>query len=127
MAMHAGDHDLFPGRQLGGPLHRRFGGAAEAAADQMLRCRKSGLAPDIDQRMAGGTRLRASSGAEMAKKHGFGMPWHSSPLRMTRNQVEQSLNARHLGKAGSLRCPDVEIVGLPRRMVNPICMTAGCG
>jgi len=44
-------------------------------------------------------------------------------LRTARNQVEQSLDARHLGKAGSLRCPDAGILGLWRALVNPMWMT----
>jgi hypothetical protein len=31
---------------------------------------------------------------------------------LARNQVEQSLDARHLGKAGSLQYPDAGILGL---------------
>jgi len=48
------------------------------------------------------------------------MPRHGSPLRIVRNQVEQSLDAKHLRKAGSLRYPDAGILGLSRYWVNPI-------
>ena len=55
VAVHAGDDDGPLGGHLARPARHLLGRPIEAAADQMLRCGKGGLAPDVyNQGMAGG-------------------------------------------------------------------------